>query len=279
MVHRETSRYSPPCRQPRAEDKRLPNASLPDFQWINHYLPIADVACALDLRFGANGNIQCWHPDHHHHGDRTASVGIRRTTNTIKCFGAACNVGPLGPIDLVSDVLELSPLEAGLWIAAHFEVPTIPKGKHLTEPRRHYTRAGFEGAIGVLVQPGLWSKLHPASRAIVPVLLHFADREEGQGTYRVQISYAAIGRYSGVKSHNAIARALAQLAEIDWLTRVAARRRGPIRGVNTYILTPDSDQLRELANALSRQHRAEIDIERELRSQKLKDRLRRMSSE
>jgi hypothetical protein len=199
---------SPPPTQPRAQNERLSPGSLPDFHWINHDLPIGDLARALDVRFGANGCIHCWHPERHQNGDRTASVGIWRTANMVECFGSACDIGPLGPIDLVSDVRGLSASEAGLWIADHFDVPTIPKGRHLNPPPRLYTRAGFEGAIGLLVQSALWRKLHASARAIVPVLLHFAAREEGKDSYPVQISYTAVSRYSGVKSHNAIARAL-----------------------------------------------------------------------
>src|ERR1022692_4534979 len=103
---------------------------IPDLRYINRKIPVADVARALDLRFGVNGNIHCWLPERHQHGDRTASVGIRRTNNTAKCFG--CGVGPLGPVDLVMVVLGIkSPGAAAHWIAERFDVPDLPRGTHL----------------------------------------------------------------------------------------------------------------------------------------------------
>ena len=98
---------------------------IPDLRFINRKLPIIDVARALNLRIGTNGHIHCWHPERHQKGDRTAFVGIRKTNNTVKCFG--CDVGPLGPADLVMDVLALeNPGDAARWIAERFQVPELP---------------------------------------------------------------------------------------------------------------------------------------------------------
>ncbi len=89
---------------------------VPDLKFINRKVPIIDVARALDLRIGTNENIHCWRPELHQHGDRTASVGIRKTNNTVKCFG--CDIGPLGPVDLVMAVRGLTnPGGAAQWIA------------------------------------------------------------------------------------------------------------------------------------------------------------------
>ena len=54
-------------------------AGIPDMRFINRSVPIAEIAAALDLRSGQSGNLHCWHPERHQHGDRTASVGIRQT--------------------------------------------------------------------------------------------------------------------------------------------------------------------------------------------------------
>jgi hypothetical protein len=105
-------------------------SAIPDMRFINRELSIAEVARRLDLRFDGNSKIHCWHPDRHQHGDRTASVGIRTTNNTVKCFG--CDSKPMGPIDLVMDVLGTdSPAGAAIWIADRFEVPTIPARRHV----------------------------------------------------------------------------------------------------------------------------------------------------
>lgn len=76
---------------------------IPDLRFINRKVPIIDAARALGLRISANGNIHCWRPGSHQNADRTASVGIRKTNNTVKCFG--CGVGPFGVVDLVANVL------------------------------------------------------------------------------------------------------------------------------------------------------------------------------
>lgn len=249
------------------------SAGIPNFAWINRNLPITEVARRLGLRLGTNGLIHCWHPDRHHNNDRTASVGVRKTNNTVKCFGCACELGPIGPIDLVVDVMRLdSPAQAGLWIAEHFEVPTIPKRKHLKEPPRRIVRAGFEGDFGLLVQSGLWSRLSPPARAIVPVFLQFAQREDSRPIYHVQISYRAISRYSGIKSSNAVAKGVGELEEIHWLTRQRQESGSPIKAVNSYVVTPESDELMELAHAMAAQMRNEIKVERELRSQQQAER-------
>ena len=87
---------------------------IPDLRYIHRKIPIVDVARALNLRIGTNGNIHCWHPEQHQHGDRTASVGIRKINNTVKCFGFG--VGPLSVVDLVMAVLQLkNPGAAARW--------------------------------------------------------------------------------------------------------------------------------------------------------------------
>jgi hypothetical protein len=67
---------------------------IPDMRFINRQIKIAEVARALDLRLDGNSKIHCWHPERHKNGDRTASVGIRSTNNTVKCFG--CDSKPMG---------------------------------------------------------------------------------------------------------------------------------------------------------------------------------------
>jgi hypothetical protein len=255
-------------------DTRPPQGGIPDFGWINKNLSIAEVAQALDLQFGTNGLIRCWHPDKHQHGDRTASVAIRQTNNTAKCFGNGCGVGPFGPTDLVGDVLGFeSALEAGLWIAERFPVPCIKARKHLEQPRRLILRAGFEGAFGLLVQSGLWARLLPATRSIIPVLLTFVERDADKTTYRLTMSYRAVSRYSGVKSPNAIKAALKELEELGWLRHTSARTQNVLREATMFELTPESDAVNEHANMLARQTREEIQAERDLRKKQRTDRL------
>lgn len=240
---------------------------VPDLRYINRKIPIADVAQILALRLGDNGNIHCWYPERHQSGDRTASVGIRKANNTVKCFG--CGAGPMGPVDLVMTVLQLTnPGQAARWIAGHFEVPDLPPGTHFVQPRRHIFRVGFEDEVGLLVRSGLWARLSTPARSLVPVLLELADRDSDARSLSARLSYRTLSRYSGVASPNAIKKALQELQEIGWLSITPGSRKpcsGPVREVSIYVLTPRSDELLELANANFAQQRAEIEIERKLR--------------
>jgi hypothetical protein len=249
---------------------------LPDLRFINLKVRIIEVARALDLRIGDNGHIHCWHPELHQNGDRTASVGIRKTNNTVKCFG--CGIGPLGPIDLAREVLGLKTArEAAKWIAEHFEVQELPLGKHLVQPERKIFRVGFEGDIELLVRSGLWALLSAATQSVLPVLRELAQRNPGTQTFTIQISYRALARYSGIASPKAIAKALRELQEIGWLSASPGVRQvgsGPVRNVSTYLLTPRSDEILELANANFAQMRNDVDAERTLRAQARSERKR-----
>jgi hypothetical protein len=249
-----------------------PSTGIPDMQYINRKLPIVEVAEALGLTVCSNGNLRCWHPERHEHEDRTASVGIWKPHNRVKCFG--CGTRPLGPIDLVMDVRGWTdPGTAAKWIAAQFDVPYIPKGRHIVAPNRDRWMAGHESEIELLIRSGLWAKLSPAARQLVPVLLEFSLKDEGPGQTRsLHMSYQAMLRYSGLCSPNAISRAVGELTKLGWMERLASDgpRTGPVRKVNTYRLTPHSDAVREAANAVWVQTSAEIETERQLRKEKRK---------
>jgi len=241
------------------------NGGIPDMRYINRQVPIVKVARELDLRVEGASKIHCWHPDRHQHGDRTASVGIRTRNNTVKCFG--CDSKPLTPIDFVMDVLGLSAADAALWIAEHFDVPTIPKGKRLTEEPRFRSQAGCERGLGLLVRCGLFGTLSESARSLAVVFAEMCDKDEPMAyEFPVQISYGGITRYSGVVSSNAIRKALLALGEIGFLQLPeAGRRRSPQNPAATYIVTPNSNELNELAQAQAAQMRTEIAAERELR--------------
>lgn len=251
--------------------------SIPDLGWINRSLPIADVAKALGLRVEGN-MIQCWHPERHQHGDRTPSVGIRKTTNRAKCFG--CDTRPIGVVDLVVDVLRIDLKEAIRWIEEHFEVKRIPKGKHLeSRSKEHPYRVGYERPVELLVKSGIWATFGPQTQRIVPVLLAFAERAE-KNTLVVTSSYRRLMRFSGVKSPNSISKGTRQLEEIGWLEihQTKTPDGSVLKNVNTYILTPESDAILELANGMASQLRAEIAAERELRKQRRRARKEALSA-
>jgi hypothetical protein len=229
-------------------------------------VPIAKVAQALELRLDGTGKIHCWHPERHQHGDRTASVGIRASNNTVKCFG--CDSKPMGPIDFVMDVLELAAADAALWIAQRFEVPVIPAGKRLAEADRCRSQAGCERGLGLLVRSGLWGTLSAPAQSVAAVLWETCEKDEPTAhEFSIRISYAGISRYSGVRSPNAIRKALMELGEIGFLKfPEAGLRRTPARTAAKYIVTPNSDELYELAQAFSAQMLTEIAAARELRT-------------
>ncbi len=266
-------------RGPAAAQKTARADGIPDMRAIRQ-LPIPEVARALDLRFGSNGLIHCWYPDKHQHGDRTASVGIQKTLNRVKCFG--CGSRPMGPLDLVKDVLGFELKDAADWIAARFEVPRIPPRKHIQEPGRIIHTAGFETAMGLLIRSGLWAKLSPVTQRVVSVLLELAEfrataaSEEEDKQKSVCISYRALGRYAtssaGRPSPSALSKALAELVEMGWLRR-EDRVRGLLRKVASYHLTPFSESVLEYANATVAELKKEIAAEKELREQERRKRL------
>ena len=242
---------------------------IPDLRYINRKVSIREVARALDLRFGPNGNVHCWRPELHQNEDRTASVGIWTAVNKMKCFG--CGVGPLGPVDLVMSVIGMTnPGAAGRWIAQRFSIPDLPPGRRPVAPERHIAQFGHESDVGVLILSGLWAQLSPHARSLVPVLLELAERDPKTRTLALQISYRALQRFSGVSSPNAVANALRELQEIQWLTPSKGQRTpggGPVRNTSTYIITPRSDALMELAHATVAEFRRDIEEERKLRAE------------
>jgi hypothetical protein len=134
------------------------------------------------------------------------------------------------------DVMEADVAGAARWLEQHFKVKYIPQGQHLTDTHaiRPY-RVGYEGPIELLIKSGLWASLKPTPQRIIPVLLHLAERGSDSETFKVQISYRAIQRYSGVKSFGTISEALQQLAEFGWLTTLpqANPEATVLRDVNT----------------------------------------------
>ena len=244
---------------------------IPDARSIRERVPIAEVASALGLEVFDDAMIRCWHPERHHHGDRTPSVGIHRRFNKVKCFGMACNGPPQGPIDLVVDVRVCTVAEAIRWIAQRFTVPSIPKGKHLVKPKDQVARYGHERPIELLMRSGLWARM---SRCAQPLAVAFDElplKSRRDESWELEISYRALARYSGLKSDASIAKGLQELEFMGWLRRKQPRSResnSPIRETATYIVTPYSDAVRELANATAADLRQAIDEERQMRAEK-----------
>ena len=215
--------------------------------------------------------IHCWHAERHKNGDRTASVGIWKSTNKVKCF--ACATPPMGVIDLVMDVLSVDLRAAIRWLAEHFTIKKyIAKGKHLA-PRNpeHPYQVGHEQPIELLVGSGIWASLATQTQRIVPVLWKFARKAE-RDTFTVRLSYGAIMRYSGVCSSRSVKAAIDQLRDIGWLTVKQIECRPPMKPVSDYLLTPYGDEIMELANAMAVRIKAEIAMQKEIRKEQYRAR-------
>jgi len=240
--------------------------------FIRQNISIRDVANALDLAFGSNGHIHCWFPERHKNGDSTASVGIHNRFNTLKCFG--CNTPPMGPIDLVMSVLRYDAKAAAFWLSERFAVPPLPKGKHLERKlERRIVQYGTEEPLELLVLSGLWAKLNTQTQRLLPVMLSLAKKRSGTPVWDLQISYAALQRYTGIASPSSLSKAIQEAIDIGWLEKPTKRNHGPHQPATSYILTPFSDEVRELANANVAAHREAIKAQKELRQAKRRQRI------
>ena len=172
-------------------------------------------------------------------------------------------------LDVVMDVLGLGIPDGAAWLATKFNIPRIPKLKRLEDEQWiHPYLVCIQDPVGLLVQSGIWAALSVTAQRILPVLLTFMDRDERRGdTVPLCISYRAIMTHSGVKSQNAIRAALEELAGYEWIAKQQATPKpgALLRETGTYLVTPFSDGLMEIANTLSLQKRETVAAERELR--------------
>jgi hypothetical protein len=123
------------------------------------------------------------------------------------------------------------------------------------------------------VQSGLWARISPTARSIVPVLLELGERLPETENRTIQISYRALSQFAGIASPNAIAAALRELRDIHWLHVLPSSLQsgaGPIRDTATYLVTPRSDELLDLANANFKQMRSDVETEKEFRNEQRK---------
>jgi hypothetical protein len=244
---------------------RKPNGSIPDLSWVNDHLSIRDVAVALQLRVDGM-MIHCWHPDAHKHGDRTASVGINKTTNRVKCFG--CGTPTMSVVDLVADVRQSGVREAVRWIDENFSaeigVHRLTKRQRLAAPNLPY-RVGHESPLELLVKSGAWAKLSAPAQSVAVVLLSFAE-PSGKDALTVKLSYVGMQRNTGLKTGHSVSKAIAQLKDIGWLSVAKPTGKDPKRGeVQVYSITPFGDRLMEHVNATSAQKRKDIRTEMNIR--------------
>jgi hypothetical protein len=180
------------------------------------------------------------------------------------CF--ICDDRAYSAIDLVQKVLGLDTRSAINWIAARFEVPSIPKGRHLpkADPFRSVSRVGLGGSLEQIIRSGLWAHLTPSERTILPVLCELRDSTKDA----FEMSYRGIRRYSGIGSDTTVRAALHHFEQMHLLKIHREREAGGLlRACNSYELTLDDPRLLELMAEYYQCEQEEIEAERQSREE------------
>jgi hypothetical protein len=240
-----------------------------DLCWVRKNISIQEVANKLHLRFGTGKMLHCWHGEQHQHADRTPSVSIRRTTNTVKCFG--CGTGPLSPVDLVMNVRSCTIHEAANWLKLNFpKIPRIGARKHSSKVENAEDLSG-RNPLQILICSGLFAELGLPSKAICTALLVLWDARERPNS--IAISFKALQRFSGVRSRSSVARALRELEDVLLISReIRPSLSFPLNQTQLIKVCPNSDEFWEFANAHAQIVRREVEFEKELRLQERKAR-------
>jgi hypothetical protein len=235
--------------------------TIPDARWINQNVDIRQIAVKLGIGT-SRGKFHCWRPKNHSNGDADPSVAFWKLQNRLTCF--VCGKPPTGAIDLVIEYLGVDFSAAVDWIDKHFDVPRIPARKPHEKKRDRLPIGVGESPMDPLVRSHIFSKLSPSSRQLAGVLLAFAETEQGatHSPRKLTMSYRGMMSYSGLRSPNAIKKALEELRIIGWLHPAPNKLKGLLKQVGSYSLTPYSDAVRELGNMLAAEERQAIEYER-----------------
>jgi hypothetical protein len=236
------------------------SSGIPDAEYIRDRVPIQDVARKLGLEVkGRHGH--CWRIEAHANGDSNPSIWFNR--NNRGCC-QACDGRAWSNIDLVKMVLRLDVADAIRWIAERFEVPLLPKGKHLVKRQRWAPRfrVGTGGDIMEdFVRSGLLAELSGAHAKVLEVLRTFAD-DDG----RVVISYLGIMQYAGIAKAT-VRSALLHLQKLH-VMEIQSARDGPLRACGVYQFTPDDPAFLAHARERYEQHREIIQAQRAARAER-----------
>jgi hypothetical protein len=160
-------------------------------------------------------------------------------------------------------------VEAARWIAARFDVPSILKGKHLSE-RQRWTprfRVGTGDLLENFVKSFLLQELTGAEAKVLQVLTAFCDH---QGV--VVISYLGIMRYAGIGSFSTVRAAIKRLQSLHFLTVTPHRNGANFRDCNEYRLTSDDPEFLSLAYDTCQRQREQIKVQRSLRARLRRER-------
>jgi hypothetical protein len=237
---------------------------VPDIQFIKRHIPVQRVAELLGIEVVGRFRARCWRPENHSNGDRDPSVSFHAKRNIGKCW--VCDSHAWSNIDLVMKIRQCNVREAVQWMAARFYVPEIPHRKHLTGSAvyRSPCRVGIGTRLEYLVRSGVWAtELTGAQRNLIVVLNEFADPATGA----VEISYAALRRYTGVGSDSTIAKAIKRFKKLHFLEVNSGWSGDELRRCNVYRLDLENPEFLALVNEVYRKHREEIELERAFRKE------------
>lgn len=226
-------------------------------------IPVEDVMDRLGIEL--HGSMaRCWRPDNHQHGDRTPSVGIWRRRNKAKCF--VCDARLLSTIDLVMSVLGHSTYEALRWLDKIFQLPRVPKGKHLVKRSQESPfRVGVTGnRLEPLVRSGLFGAMSHAEVRLLNVLDIFADPQMDS----CSLSYAALRRFSGLRKDSTVAKAVRRLENMGTIAVARGRGGNGLSRCNTYKLTLEDSRFLALLRDCFNTTREKIEVQRQIRAER-----------
>jgi len=246
---------------------------VPDLVWAKKHVSITRAADLLGLEI-VGKYIRCWRTENHQHADRAPSVGIHHKRNRVKCF--VCDPLWLSVVDLVQSCLNLDTYAALKWLDARFEIPRLPRGKHLCEKSKGSApyRVGTSGSrLEAVVRSGVWGGMSTAEVRVLMVLYIFTDSETGLAT----LSYAALKRYSGLKSDASVRKAIVRLGNLHLLEVIPTREEDGLPGVNRYRLTLEDARFLAHLNDAYKRTRQEIEAQRCFRAEAKRERRARIS--
>ena len=242
----------------------------PSFEYIRTKVSIVAIAYKLGLR--VNGyRAHCWRTDNHKNGDANPSLSFQKKANRGMCF--VCDQHTWSTIDFVMLYLDCDRRTAVSWITERFPVPVLPKGSHVATREAWFPRfhSGVdESVLTLLVRSGIWSEFTSAQRSILPSIMTFSNRDTGL----TEISYRGLMRFSGVGSQATIAEAIKHFERMRILQVV--RKPGGLlfSRVNQYRLTLDDPEFQSLVMDVYKRQKEEIELEKQLREEAKKARLK-----
>jgi hypothetical protein len=233
--------------------------------FIRKSIPIQDMARELGLSVAGRA-ARCWRLIAHRNGDAHPSIWFTRH-NRGRCH--VCDGRSWSNIDLVMSVLECDLKEALDWIATHYAVPQVPKGKHLERKSRYKPRyrVGTGGVMETIVRSGLLADLTGAEAKVLQALLTFTDPSTGVA----EISYYGIMRYAGVGSCSTVRKALLRFQKF-YLLQIKTRPSGTFRECGNYQFTPDDPGFLAIAHERSETTKELVQIQRQMRAQQKQQR-------